>query len=373
MTTTAAAAAAAAREPAANQKTQAAAAPKRSFLELFKKNHRTKDDDGVSKHLPGSTRSLQDPHAKNTKALRLDPGTSKHTRRRDGSTSSLDSSYPGRVDPIVLDLAEARKGGAGKGQGLGKPRLLKRHDTAGSKDLGNTLIVPPGESSLFNLDTDLTDMEGIISQPPPLTPPDGGIFTGLGPGDDIRNQLDPTTGLMVNGAEWNAPESWAVKKPGDENVSRLREIDEAGVPAKDADDGTPYCVRIFRVDSTFATLSASLNSTVDELLHQLGKKSFLQDDLKNYHIVMRKHDLQRILESGERPIAIQKRLLEQAGYSEEDRLDEIGREDNSYLCKFTFVPTRLSGYYSLVSHLAGIVQLRACIRCEVVAHYIQCP
>ena len=62
---------------------------------------------------------------------------------------------------------------------------------------------------------------------------------------------------------------------------------------------------------------------------------------------MRKHDLQRQLAPGERPVAIQKRLLEQAGYTAKDRIEEIGREDNSYLCRFTFVPTKLSGYYSL--------------------------
>ena len=62
---------------------------------------------------------------------------------------------------------------------------------------------------------------------------------------------------------------------------------------------------------------------------------------------MRKHDLHRQLAPGERPIAIQKKLLEQAGYQTTDRVDEIGREDNSYLCRFTFVPTKLSGYYSL--------------------------
>ena len=319
----------------------AAAAPKRSLFDFWKKPNKQKDDsDGSLKILPGSGRSLPDPNAKNTKAPKLDPATFKHNRRRDGSTSSLDSGFTARVIE-----------GSGKGQtGLGKPRLLKRYDTAGSKDMGNISPVPPGESALFDLDTDLTRMDGIISQQPPLTPPDrAGIFTGLGPAEDGRIHLDLQMGSTDASAIWNAPESWAVKKPGDENVSRLREIDEAGVPHKDADDGTPYCVRIFRVDSTFATLSASLNSTVDELLHQLGKKSFLQDDLKNYHIVMRKHDLQKILESGERPMAIQKRLLEQAGYTEADRLDEIGREDNSYLCKFTFVPTRLSGYYSLVS------------------------
>ncbi len=316
---------------------------KRSFFDklISKKGNRHNHETESLKSVPGGVKS-QDPRgAKNNKAGK-DPVVMGHVRIKDGSMSSLDGN-PNRIEH-GLESADSRKQSGGKGSSGGKPKRLKRYDTGGSKDFTNQ---EPAESSLFSLDTDLTDMDGIVSQQPPMTPPDGGIFTGLAVEDGRRPEERD-----ANGAEWNAPDSWAVRRRGDENMTRLREIDEAGVPPKDADDGTPYCVRIFRIDSTFATLSAGLNSTVDELLRQLGKKSFLQDDLENYQIVMRKHDLQRILESGERPIAIQKRLLEQAGYMEADRLDEIGREDNSYLCRFTFVPTRLSGYYSLVGQFS---------------------
>ncbi|EOD44086.1 putative adenylate cyclase protein [Neofusicoccum parvum UCRNP2] len=147
---------------------------------------------------------------------------------------------------------------------------------------------------------------------------------------------------------WDAPDSWAVKRANDENVSRLQELDEQGNPAKEeTDPGPPFCVRIFRVDSTFAVLSVALNTTVQEIIQILGKKSFLQDELGNYHIIMRKHDTSRQLEPNERPLVIQKRLLEQAGYSDSDRLEDVGREDNSYLCRFTFLPAKMSGYSSL--------------------------
>ena len=33
---------------------------------------------------------------------------------------------------------------------------------------------------------------------------------------------------------------------------------------------------------------------------------------------------------------LQKKLLEQAGYVENDKLEDLGREDNSYLVRFTF-------------------------------------
>ena len=337
------------REAAASVKHPVAAA-KRTFLHKFKKGHRQKDDvDASLKHLPASTRSLQDPPVKNGKIVKVNSAVLS-SRKRDGSISSLDGGYSGRIyDYQILDPVEARKDASGRTHsGHGKSKVLRRHDTGGSRDLSGTAIDPAAESSLFALDTDLNDMEGIVRQPPPMTPPDGGIFTGPATGEEAGKTSEELNGLPPNAAEWNAPESWAVNRAGEENLLRLREIDEAGLPPTDADDGAPYCVRIFRTDSTFATLSTNLHSTVDELLRQLGRKSFLQDDLKNYQIVMHKHDLQRILKPTERPIAIQKRLLEQAGYTESDRVDEIGREDNSYLCRFTFVPAWLSGVYSLV-------------------------
>lgn len=204
-----------------------------------------------------------------------------------------------------------------------------------------------GAGALFSLDTNLEDMDGIVNPNAVQSmAPHGGIFTGEPVVEE--NPRDRSDSAEMNGpGSWDAPDSWAVKKVGDENLGRLREIDEAGIPQKIEDDGTPHCVRIFRIDSTFATLSMGVNTTASEILQVLGKKSFLQDDLDNYQIIMRKHDLHRQLAPGERPIAIQKKLLEQAGYQPTDRIEEIGREDNSYLCRFTFVPTKLSGYYSL--------------------------
>jgi adenylate cyclase len=203
-----------------------------------------------------------------------------------------------------------------------------------------------GEPSgaLWNLDTDLTSMEGIINSGPPMTPPPGAneIFTGWPPdGEKDKKELDPDAGA------WDAPDSWAVKRVADENVSRLKELDENGQPMNEENVGPPYCVRIFRADSTFAVLSVGLNTTVSEIIGLIGKKTFLQDDLENYHIVMRKHDTSRQLEPNERPLVVQKRLLEQAGYHDSDRIEDVGREDNSYLCRFTFLPSKMTGYSSL--------------------------
>ncbi|KAL5113515.1 hypothetical protein ACEQ8H_008600 [Pleosporales sp. CAS-2024a] len=199
--------------------------------------------------------------------------------------------------------------------------------------------------AVFFLDRDLNNMEGIVNtQRPPMTPPIGELpkqpaFLG--------EELPNPAGGPEDDAAWDAPDSWAVKRTREDGSLYDGEVDEHGEPVREQNDSKTYCLRIFRVDSTFATLSATLNTTVQEIIQILGKKTVLQDELDNYHIVMRKHDTSRQLESNERPLLIQKRLLEQAGYTDLDRLEDVGREDNSYLCRFTFLPAKMSGYSSL--------------------------
>jgi len=275
-----------------------------------------------------------------------------------GSTASLPQ--PGKLNkPSKVDtsLGSIKKKGVdkdGRGEGSGRDTAKREHPRLPFKTRKGTILGPFGRDpndarvdfsdneAIWKLDTDLSHMEGIINtQPPPMTPKDGEIYTGWPPEEPTETkEQDPN-------AAWDAPDSWAVKKAGDENISRLRELDESGLPEKEDNSGPPYCVRIFRVDSTFAVVSVGLNTTVADLIQILGKKTFLQDELGNYQIIMRKLDLSRQLEPQERPLMIQKRLLEQAGYTEADRIEDIGREDNSYLCRFTFLPARMSGFSSL--------------------------
>ncbi|KAF2848183.1 PP2C-domain-containing protein [Plenodomus tracheiphilus IPT5] len=212
------------------------------------------------------------------------------------------------------------------------------------KDPNEAVTSSAGNDAVFWLDQNLNDMEGIVNpQQPPMTPPVGEPQKQPTlPGDEITVPGTDDDGT----AAWDAPDSWAVKRMKDE-MDRLGELDESGERLKEESDTKTYCLRIFRVDSTFATLSATLATTVQEIIQILGKKTVLQDELDNYHIVMRKHDTSRQLESNERPLLIQKRLLEQAGYTDLDRLEDVGREDNSYLCRFTFLPAKMSGYSSL--------------------------
>ncbi|KAH0065665.1 adenylate cyclase protein, partial [Aureobasidium melanogenum] len=196
-------------------------------------------------------------------------------------------------------------------------------------------------SALWHLDTDMSQMEGIVNRSQPMTPPvTSEIFTGF-PG------MEPSKLAEDDNGTWEVPDSWAVKRVPDQNVAALREVDDEGQVPRDEDPGSMYFMRIFRADSTFAVISAGLNTTASELIQMMAKKTFLQDELDTYQIVMRKTGSSRILAGGERPLAIQKHMLEMAGYNDKDRPEDLGREDHGYLVRFTFLPGKLSGYSSL--------------------------
>lgn len=202
---------------------------------------------------------------------------------------------------------------------------------------------PEDGSALWHLDTDMSHMEGIVNHKrPPVTPPAGNeIYVG-----DAYEQPEKEPQSDQPGV-WDAPDSWAVKRVRDENQARLRELDDDGNMPQDDDPGAMFFMRIFRADSTFAVISAGLNTTAAELISMMAKKTFLQDELDNYQIVMRKQDTSRQLDPTERPLVMQKRLMEMAGYNESDDMEDLGRQDHGYLCRFTFLPTKMTGYSSI--------------------------
>ena len=193
------------------------------------------------------------------------------------------------------------------------------------------------QNNLFDL-FDLENMEGIVKNVP-TSPGDAGIFTGE---PQAIAPQEPAPGVGA----WDAPDSWAVKRQDDNALSKLPEEAEEE-EENDDDDGIPHFMRVFRNDGTFATISTGINSTAADIVHLLAKKSVMQHAVDAYQIVLRKNELQRQLDANERPIAMQKRLLEQAGYEDVDRIEDIGREDNSYLCRFTFTHEKQMGFYSL--------------------------
>ncbi|ORX56409.1 hypothetical protein DM01DRAFT_1406715 [Hesseltinella vesiculosa] len=148
---------------------------------------------------------------------------------------------------------------------------------------------------------------------------------------------------------WAPPESWGVQPAGNFSTSDLttnalvdedtHDLDEYTMVDQDKWDAKKknYCIRIFRPDETFGTLQVALNTNTSELMQKLAGKFFLPDMTK-YNLILRRNNLERVLGGNERPLQIQKTLLEQMGYTEDDKIEDIGREDNSYLLRFTFGP-----------------------------------
>lgn len=261
-------------------------------------------------------------------------------RDRETSIASADSTSTVRAAEPVMPKIDRTFTGSSKTSRFTRPGRHRGPSVVSETSQKNHTPPQqaPMQAGVFNLDTNFDDLSDIISQPPvPQTPGDAGIWAG---------KTLPTPSAEIGAPAWDAPDSWAVKGQADEVLSRLPEVNEDGLPAIEEEDGVAYFMRVFRADGTFATLSMTINATVGEVLQSLAKKSVLHDSIENYQLLIQKHQLSRELLKGERPIAMQKKLLLQAGYDEKDHIEEIGREDNSYLCRFTFSHEKHSGYGS---------------------------
>ncbi|KAI6373931.1 hypothetical protein MCOR25_003318 [Pyricularia grisea] len=301
---------------------------KKSLLGRFKRSKDKEDTTSLKKTSPSST-SL------NLKTSRSEYGQS------DGA-SSIGQDWPSRQAEPSQYSSTSNSASARPSQprhGTFKSPFAKRGRTHHRHDDRDEAIGPTDKhdgmqagGTMFHLDTDLNDMSGILSRPLPLTPMDAD-FVGT-----IKGEKSSVTSNGRNGA-WDAPDSWAVKRTGDDSAYHGPENDEAGPSPRPEEKMTSYCIRVFKSDGTFATLQMSIDSSVQDLIGQLSKKSYVSGGLE-YHIALRKHGLIRVLGSAEKPLFIQKRLLRQVGFEERDRIEDIGREDNSYLCRFLFMSSR---------------------------------
>ncbi|PHH54283.1 Adenylate cyclase [Ceratocystis fimbriata CBS 114723] len=209
-----------------------------------------------------------------------------------------------------------------------RPRTARTYD---EESIGPT----DKKGTAFFLDTNLGDMSGVITPEVANLASRNDSF----PRSEVLRR--PTNGSIGSFEEppgsWNAPDSWGVRRTTGDASAEGIDTDEMGRPYRTEEKVVSYCIRIFRGDGTFATISSPLSATVSDVIGQLIRKMYGADSSDNYHIVLKTHDLFRILKPSERPLALQKRLLEQAGYKEQDRIPDIGREDNSYLCRFMFL------------------------------------
>lgn len=276
--------------------------------------------------------------------LRELPQSSKSLQAK-SSKSDLQRSDYASVSVPPLDLADSQDHRVGQHRAgtfnakfhfAKKPRPHRIHDHH-DESIGPTDRNDPGHT--WHLDTNLNDMEGILAKPPPLTPMDATFVTNFE--FDRRESLEPGPK-----GRWDAPDSWAVRRNTEENANQAPDAEDICSPARPEERRISYCIRIFRSDDTFSTHSMPLDSTVTDVISQVIKKTYVVDGLENYHIILKKHDLIRVLNPQERPILIQKRLLQQVGYEDRDRIEDLGREDNSSICRFMFLSARESDFHA---------------------------
>lgn len=140
-------------------------------------------------------------------------------------------------------------------------------------------------------------------------------------------------------SKWKAPESWQV--PSDETPVSEDALWAPEISKKLEEEGNQlYHVRIFKEDKSFSTLSCPLNSTSTDVLSAMARKMY-RDNFVGYDLTVKTGDLCRILQKHERPLVLQRILLEFIGYQEKDNFPSLGREDLSYLCRFEFTKAPL--------------------------------
>lgn len=97
--------------------------------------------------------------------------------------------------------------------------------------------------------------------------------------------------------------------------------------------GPNHIIRVFKEDNTFTTILCPLETTTAELLTIVQRKFFFEL-ISNFQITLYLGSKVKVLEPFEKPLKIQMGLLTLSGYTENDNLRIIGREDLSFVCKF---------------------------------------
>lgn len=318
------------------------------------RRHKDKDDgSGGSKlrELPQSSRSL---HSKPSKA---ELPRADLLPKADLSPSVFPPNWPHGAD--FSDTPEPRhqqQRGAtfnNKFPFAKKGRVQRAPYDYTEETIGPTDRSDPGH--VYHLDTNLNDMEGILAKPPPLTPMDSSFVNIIEAPEQVTPVPTPaaTPASTLAPGRWDAPDSWAVRRNTEDQAQQVPDMEEIGSPPRPEEKLAPYFIRIFRSDGTFSTYSMALDSSVADVISQVIKKTYVVDGLENYHIIMKKHDLIRVLTPAERPLLIQKRLMQQVGYEERDRIEDMGREDNGYLCRFMFLSARESDFHARTADLSG--------------------
>ncbi|BFZ58359.1 cysteinyl-tRNA synthetase [Savitreella phatthalungensis] len=303
-------------------------------------------------------------------AYSLGPSSTRHNSSVTGisSTGGYTADQPdaqNRVSQeLVLDMDFSQMQGiidlSDTAAGLGGPMSAGTFDPASASGSGGERdSLPTSDFSFGNAadgqaDTSLTDQQQL--QQAAWAPPESWAVRKVEDpsrtADAILAETDPLE--EVAGAHQEGVHQESSFPPNLSNAimpattsQQRRESTKSEVPmdaaALAARRGPIHQMRIYRGDWTFATVACGMNITTEGLMAVLARKFFLPS-VANYQIAIQRNGLSRVLQSHERPFHIQKALLEQAGYKQEDKLEELGREDNSYLCRFIFSTISIGDY-----------------------------
>ncbi|KAF9227119.1 hypothetical protein BS17DRAFT_727058 [Gyrodon lividus] len=169
--------------------------------------------------------------------------------------------------------------------------------------------------------------------------------------------------------EWTAPESWAVEKEGEDagadgggssseesivpSSSRTpddastvtdgtskkrmrRKMHHAHKPTSSSASNKVVLVRIYRANGSYHVAQIPPHATVADLTPSLNARVLRDHDRETHKLYLKERGRERVLAPTERPAAITRRRLEQAGYDQADSLDYLAAEDMTFLLKFVY-------------------------------------
>ncbi|KHC71979.1 adenylate cyclase [Candida albicans SC5314] len=284
-----------------------------------------------------STKKEDDETATSGKESRSSSIISDEKRKSASSASSGSSRQKFRFSSFDSNLSTSSS----------SPPKDKKASISDTVSDSSTVTASMSNMPTISIDLNLDEMHDIIKSPETPTP-----TTGL-PTQKAEKKVSPTA--IKN---WQAPESWDVKAPikkEEPHAPKIEEVAENDVAIDNVlekkrlpvlygthqvphvtnskDIKSSHIIRVFKEDNTFTTILCPLETTTSELLAIVQKKFFLESTT-NFQLSVCIGNCVKVLEDFEKPLKIQMGLLLLSGYTEEDKLRMLGREDLSFVCKF---------------------------------------
>ncbi|KAF7312445.1 Adenylate cyclase [Mycena indigotica] len=200
------------------------------------------------------------------------------------------------------------------------------------------------ESQFFELDTDVTRMDGIIDPQiihSAASSPDSGLFTSNSPtlsvghshsqiffsnpwvgSTDASGPTLYTDPVAPNEADFKTPDSWHTHRPKWDSDAEASSDDEQDRPSRVV--GPRWKIKVYGPDHTEHLLRVSVNDTVASLMPQLNAKLPPGEEKETHELYLRQWGTERKLRKSERPANILRRCYLQAGYDETDGYDLHG-------------------------------------------------